>query len=86
MTISSDNVFSREDTAFYTSWQPDNGGIVILHIPGIGEVRMTLAKAEEISADIARQAEYGRWHAMENRKGKNDRGSEQGRQRDGSYS
>lgn len=58
-------VFSREDTTLYTSWLRDDGGVVILHIPGIGEVRMTLAKAEEISADMARQAEYGRWDAME---------------------
>lgn len=64
MMTSNDNVFSSEDTAFYTSWQSDKG-IVVLHIPGIGEIRMTLAKAEEISASIARQAEYGRWNAME---------------------
>lgn len=60
-----DNVFSKDDTTLYTSWEPRDGGIVIIHIPGVGEIRMTLAKAEEISADLARQAEYGRWAAIE---------------------
>jgi hypothetical protein len=62
-----ENVFSTEDTALYTSWDREHGGIVVLHIPGVGEIRMTLAKAEEISADLAREAEYGRWYAMEKR-------------------
>lgn len=60
-----DQVFGREDTALYATWHRESGGIVSLVVPGIGEVKMTLAKAEEISADIARQVEYGRWHAME---------------------
>lgn len=63
----SDQTFSTEDTALYTSWQRENGGVVIMHIPGIGELKMTLGKAEEISRDLARQAEYGRWYAMEAR-------------------
>ncbi len=61
------DVFDRTDTALYTTWSRENGGIVSLLIPGVGEIRMTLAKAEEISADLARQAEYGRWAAMEDR-------------------
>jgi hypothetical protein len=65
--MNDDRVFSRQDTALYTSWKPENGGIVILYIPGVGELKMTLEKAEEISGDLARQAEYGRWHAMEKR-------------------
>lgn len=60
-----DNIFNKDDTTLYTSWEPRNGGIVIIHIPGVGEIRMTLAKAEEISADLARQAEYARWAALE---------------------
>jgi hypothetical protein len=59
------DVFSTEDTALYSTWRLENGGIVCLIIPGVGEIRMTLGKAEEISRDLARQAEYGRWHAME---------------------
>lgn len=58
-------VFTKEDTSLYSTWQPEEGGIVILFVPGIGEVRMTLDKAEEISQDLARQAEYGRWDAIE---------------------
>lgn len=60
-------VFDKEDTALYSTWQKEEGGIVILFVPGIGEVRMTLAKAEEVSADLARHAEYGRWAAIEDR-------------------
>ena len=62
-----DDIFDKFDTSLYTSWKPEHGGVVVVHIPGIGELKMTLAKAEEISADIARQAEYGRWYAMEAR-------------------
>lgn len=51
-------VFDTDETALYASWQKD--GIVLLYIPGISVIQMTLAKAEEISADIARQAEFGR--------------------------
>ena len=58
-------VFTKEDTTLYTTWQSEDGGIVIIFVPGIGEVRMTLAKAEEIAHDLARQAEYGRWYAIE---------------------
>ena len=60
-------VFTKEDTTLYTTWQSEDGGIVIIFVPGIGEVRMTLAKAEEIAQDLARQAEYGRWHEIEER-------------------
>ena len=59
------DIFDKFDTSLYTSWKPEHGGVVIVHIPGVGELKMTLAKAEEISADLARQAAYGRWHAME---------------------
>lgn len=58
-------VFTTEDTTLYSSWSRDEGGLVTLFIPGMGELRMTFAKAEEVSAAIARQAEYGRWDAME---------------------
>ena len=62
-----DHIFDIEDTSLYTSWTPENDGIVIIYIPGIGTVKMTPAKAEEMSRDLARQAEYGRWYAMEAR-------------------
>ena len=67
MSLDTDRIFDREDTALYTSWQSENGGTVSLFVPGVGEIKMTLAKAEEISRDLARQAEYGRWHAIEKR-------------------
>lgn len=57
------DVFSTEDTSLYTTWHRENGGIVSLLIPGIGEIRMTLAKAEDIGHSLLRQAEYGRWAA-----------------------
>ena len=63
MTLS--RLFTTEDTTLYPSWQKEEGGIVILFIPGIGEVRMTLDKADEVSEDLARQAEYGRWYVTE---------------------
>lgn len=59
------DVFDKEDTSLYVTWRYEAGGIVSLLVPSVGEIRMTLAKAEEISADLARQAEYGRWYAME---------------------
>lgn len=64
--MTDDKTFSIEDTALYTSWEPGDD-IIVLHIPGIGDLKMTLAKANEISADIARQVEYGRWYVMEKR-------------------
>lgn len=56
-------VFGIHNTSLYSAWHRENGGIVSLVIPEVGEVRMTLAKAEEISESLARQAEYGRWAA-----------------------
>lgn len=61
------DVFSTEDTSLYSTWHKEDGGIVSLLVPGVGEIRMTLAKAEDIGNSILRQAEYGRWAAMENR-------------------
>jgi hypothetical protein len=63
----SNNIFTTEDTALYAIWKPENGGVVVLFIPGVGELQMTFAKAEDLAQDIARQAEYGRWYAMEER-------------------
>ncbi len=57
-------VFDHHDTTLYAS-REDDRGIVTLFIPEMGELRMSLAKAEDIAADIARQAEYGRWAAIE---------------------
>lgn len=63
-----DTTFSTDDTALYTSWRPETeDGVIVMHIPGVGELKMTLPKAKEISRDLARQAEYGRWFAMEKR-------------------
>lgn len=60
-------IFTLEDRTVYTTWDKEEGGIVILFIPGIGEIRFTLGKAEEIAESMARQVEYGRWNAMEER-------------------
>lgn len=59
----SDRLFTTKDTALYSSCRRDQG-IVVLHIPGVGDLPMSLAKAEEISADLARQAAYGREAAL----------------------
>lgn len=53
-------VFNSHDTGLYSTWRTEDSGIVCLVIPEIGEVRMTLAKAEDVSDSLARQAEYGR--------------------------
>lgn len=55
------DVFGKEDTSLYSTWRYEDGGIVSLIVPDVGEIRMTLEKAEEISDGLARQAEYGRW-------------------------
>ncbi len=60
-------VFTTDDTSLYATWHKEDGGVVCLYVPGVGAVRMSLAKAEELGADISRQAEYGRWAAMEAR-------------------
>ena len=60
-------VFTKDDHTLYTTWSKEEGGIIILVVPGVGEIRMTLEKATEISDDMARQAEYARWDAIENR-------------------
>lgn len=53
-------VFNSHDINLYTTWHYEDGGVVCLVIPGVGEVRMTLAKAEDIAASLTYQAEYGR--------------------------
>lgn len=53
-------VFGFQDTDLYSTWRYEDGGIVCLVVPDVGEIRMSLAKAEEIAASLARQAEYGR--------------------------
>jgi hypothetical protein len=62
-------IFDREDTHLYSTWHVEAGGIVELLIPmddgDVLGVRMTLAKAEEISNSIMQHAQYGRWYAME---------------------
>jgi len=65
--MASGNIFTIADTSLYASWEPHEGGIAVLHIPGVGVINMSLEKAEEISEDLARQVQYGRWHAMEER-------------------
>lgn len=54
-------VFTKEDTDLYSTWHLEDGGVVSLVVPDVGEVRMTLAKAEEVARSIERQAKYGRW-------------------------
>lgn len=54
-----DRVFNSHDTDLHTKGEP-NSGVVTLVIPGVGELRMSLAKAEDIAASMERQAEYGR--------------------------
>lgn len=56
-------IFETQDTDFYSRWHLEDGGIVCLVVPNVGEIRMSLAKAEDIAESIARQAEYGRWAA-----------------------
>lgn len=53
-------VFCSHDTDLYSTWHFEDGGTVSLVVPGVGEIRMSLAKAEDISASLQRQAEYGR--------------------------
>lgn len=57
------SVFDKHDTNLYATWHMEDGGVVCVVIPDVGELRMTLAKAEELSADIAAKAEYGRFSA-----------------------
>lgn len=53
-------VFDRSDNELYTTWHMEDGGVVCLVVPGVGEVRMTAAKAEEISGTMKMHAEYTR--------------------------
>jgi hypothetical protein len=53
-------VFDSHDTELYSTWHIEDGGIVSLVVPDVGEIRMSLAKAEEISASLAYHAKYGR--------------------------
>lgn len=53
-------VFGTKDTELYSTWHLEDGGIVSLVVPDVGEIRMTLAKAEEIAKSIEVQASYGR--------------------------
>lgn len=56
-------VFDSHDTDLYSTWHLENGGIVEIIIPDQESLKMSLAKAEDMAASIARQAEYGRWAA-----------------------
>lgn len=56
-------VFDSHDTDLYSTWHREDGGVVCLVVPELGEIRMSLAKAEDISESLGRQAEYGRWAA-----------------------
>lgn len=53
-------VFDSHDTELYSTWHVEDGGVVCLVIPDVGELRMSLAKAEDISKSLALHAEYGR--------------------------
>lgn len=61
-------LFDREDTNLHSTWTLEESGIVSLIIPELGELRMTLAKAEEIALQINRNAEFGRRAAWERQK------------------
>jgi tRNA(Ser,Leu) C12 N-acetylase TAN1 len=61
------DIFTTDDDALYAAWEKEKGAIVSLYIPGVCVVRMTLEKAEEISKELARQIEYGRWYEIEER-------------------
>lgn len=56
-------VFQSHDTELYSTWHSEDGGVVCLVVPDVGEIRMSIAKAEDIAESIARQAEYARWVA-----------------------
>lgn len=60
-------VLGITDEGLYATWRMEEGGLVSLVVPDVGEVRMTLDKAQAIGASLLRQAEYGRW-AIEIRK------------------
>ena len=62
-----DEIFTIDDTTLYTSWETTEGGIVVVFVPGIGAIKMTPEKAEEIGKDLIRKAEYVRWHTIENK-------------------
>ena len=53
-------IFNSHDMDLYSELHSENSGIVTIVIPEIGKVQMSLAKAEDLSQSIARQAEYGR--------------------------
>jgi hypothetical protein len=53
-------VFDSHDTELYSTWHFEEGGIISLVVPDVGEIRMTLAKAEELVASLSRNAQYGR--------------------------
>jgi hypothetical protein len=54
-------IFTAKDTEFYATWHYEEGGIVSLVVPNVGEIRMTAAKAEEIAANLTSHAEYVRF-------------------------
>lgn len=58
-------VFTTDDTTLYSTWCREEGGIVILFVPGVGEVRMSYDKAAEIAEDLKDKVNYGRWDAIE---------------------
>jgi hypothetical protein len=53
-------IFDSHDTGLHSTWHLDNGGIVSLIVPDVGEIRMSLAKAEDLAISIARHVMYGR--------------------------
>lgn len=56
-------VFTSQDTGLYSTWHAEDSGIVSIVVPNVGEIRMSLAKAEDLAQSIERQAEYGRMAA-----------------------
>src|SRR5262249_42983275 len=65
-------VFDRQDTNFYSSWNTEEtSGIVKLIIPELGIVQMTVAKAEEVSAQLAMHADHARRAVLSEEQKKN---------------
>ena len=66
-------VFTTDDTTVYSTWHLEEGGIVSLLIPEMGEMRMSYDMAEKIGKDLIEKAEYGRWATIENKSSESDR-------------
>lgn len=52
-------VFDSHDTDLYASWHTSEGGTVTIYVPGEKAIIMSLAKAEDLAMQLARQAKYG---------------------------